>query len=132
MDMDSNQPKSEEGLELDQGHGKGQGGEERDSLFWNELYWFFIVGLGAWIIMSLVLPQKTVETLKLLSREKEVIAELEGAQWQEQARIEAIEAMENDPFYQEAIYREVARVKRVFEEYLEPPPSSSPVTTIGF
>ena len=74
-----------------------------DSLFRNEIYWFLILGLGAWIVLSVVLPPRTVETIKLMKREKDTLSELHGALQQEQALLESIEAMENDPFYQEAI-----------------------------
>ena len=99
------------------------GVDDGDKRFWNELYWFLVIGLCAWILAGLVLPDRVVGTLSLLSHEKKLNREIQDLAHKKAVIEKAIEAMENDPIYQEGVYRKRIQVKRPGEEYIEPAPS---------
>ncbi len=90
--------------------------------FGNDLYWFGLIALGAWIIAGWVLPPRLVNTLSLLYHEKTLAREFRELAHQKEVIEQAIESMENDPIYQDGVYRNRLKVKRPSEEYIEPAP----------
>ncbi|MBI4584022.1 MAG: hypothetical protein HY717_08370 [Planctomycetes bacterium] len=96
-----------------------QRGEGR---FWNEVYWFGLIALGAWIVAGWALPPRLVDTLNLLNQERKLAREIRELARQKEVIEQAIESMENDPIYQDGVYRNRLRVKRPSEEYIEPAP----------
>jgi hypothetical protein len=94
----------------------------REPSFWNEIYWFLAIGLIGWTLAALVLSPRIAGTRQLLEKERRVVADLKGLQEEENVLEGAVSAMENDPYYQEAVIRTRLGLKKKNEEYLELPP----------
>ena len=93
--------------------------------FWNELYWFGLIGLGGLAIALLVLAPKLARHRSTLDTEdglRAAVAHLEQLEKQYGA---AMEAMENDPFYREEVQRAVLKVKKRDEDFLKGSPPAS-------
>jgi len=93
-------------------------GEPRPT-FWRDLYWFGLICLGAWIVAVAILPPRLARNRRSYELEKAlqgVNAQLAEKERQYEA---AIAAMENDPYYREAVYRHVLQVKKSDEEFLK-------------
>ena len=96
---------------------------QKGQSFWNELYWFVAIGLAGWILAAMVLPPRVASTAQLLRQERNVVADLKSIQEMENILEGAVSAMENDPFYREAVFRKRLGLKKNTEEYLERPAS---------
>ena len=94
-------------------------------VFWKELYWFALICLGAWIVAVAILSPRFARNRKAYETEDElrrVCDELARKEGEFQA---AIEAMENDPYYRDGIYRWVLKVKKSDEIPLKSGPEVS-------
>ena len=87
--------------------------------FWNELYWFTIICLGAWIVAMIVLPPRLERHRRLAEFETDLRLSVSALRAVEQQYEAAIMAMENDPFYRDEVYRAVLGIKEKDEEFLE-------------
>ena len=88
-------------------------------VFGRELYWFALICLGTWILAVSVLSPRLARNRKALEIEKGlegVISQLSAKEKEFEA---AIAAMENDPYYREAVYRALLGVKRSDEVFLK-------------
>jgi len=102
------------------------GGElKRRSSFWSELYWFVVMALVGWIVAALFLPPRIATLARLYRQERMVLGEIQALREEENILEGAVSAMENDPFYREGVFRERLGVKKIEEEFLEPPPPPS-------
>ena len=99
--------------------------------FWNDLYWLSAISLVFIVIgISVVIP-RTVEILGLLKTERATVERHRVLETRSQTLMAATEAIQNDPVFKEGILRNRFRAKRQSEEFLVPPPTSSPITPIG-
>lgn len=117
-----------------EGNGNSQDASSRvgpRGRFWNDLYWFAVIAIGAWIVGVLILPHKAAETVELLRKERETRVRLESLERQEKVLLSATEAIQNDPIYREGVIRNLLGLKRISEEFLVPPPPSFPITPGG-
>ncbi len=89
-----------------------------DNRFWNELYWFFAIGLVGLTISLIYLPGEAEETLRLLGKEKELSAQIKETQLETHRYKEGVEAVESDPYYRAMIYRDRLRILRENEKRL--------------
>lgn len=93
-----------------------------DRRFYNEIYWFLSIGLLACIVAIILLPPRASKSLTLLQRERQLHAEIEGKRHRVEVFEKAIESVENDPVYREAVFRKQLGVKKPHEVYLDAPP----------
>ena len=84
--------------------------------FWNELYWFLLLGLGASILaLNYLLPQAE-ETLALLEKESDLDRQIERTELDILRYEKGVEAVERDPYYRANVYRDRMRILRENEE----------------
>lgn len=97
--------------------------------FWNELYWFVVLGAVAWIVGWIVIPPRALRSLSLLEKEQQLEQGLERARHVERVYENAIDAVENDPYYREGVYRQRLGVTRPGDEVLPAaPPDPAPTS----
>lgn len=100
--------------------------------FWKELYAFALIGLGTWILGVVLIAPRLARSRQTVEMELELESTVLGLAEKERQYEAAIAAMENDPFYREAVYRAVLGVRRTDEIYIrEPRTDAIPVTTAG-
>jgi hypothetical protein len=96
-----------------------------DRRFYNEIYWFLTIGLLACVIAIVMLPPRANKSLNLLRRERELHVEIQTKKHQVRVFEKAIESVENDPVYREAVFREQLGVKKPREVYLDVAPAAA-------
>jgi hypothetical protein len=101
------------------------GGERPRPVFWNELYWFVLICLGAWILGMLLLTPRLEKSRQASVIENRLDGVLQKLAAKEREYEEAILAMENDPFYRAAVYRMVLGVNKKDEINLKNIPEVS-------
>ena len=99
----------------------GSAGESRP-VFWKELYWFALICLGAWILGVYVLTPRLARSQKSVELERDLVRIVRGLSEKEQQYQTVIAAMENDPYYREAVYRAVLGVRKKNEKFLKTGP----------
>ena len=87
-------------------------GKDSSPRFWNELYWFMTIGLGAFILALLYLPSRAEDTLALLEKESELDRQIEQTNLDTLRYEKGVEAVEQDPYYRANIYRDRMRLVR--------------------
>ncbi len=88
--------------------------------FWQELYWFGIICLGAVGLALYLLPSPLLELRKSLATEREVSARLERLKKREHAIREAVVAVKKDEFFREELFHDILGVYAENEETLLP------------
>jgi hypothetical protein len=84
-----------------------------------------VICLGAWILGIYVLTPRLAESRKSVELERdlvEVVSKLRQAEYRYQT---VIAAMENDPYYRQAVYRAVLGIRKKNEKLLKDYPEVS-------
>jgi hypothetical protein len=84
--------------------------------FWNELYWFAAIGVAAATLALLVVPGRLAAVIEMRRRERGLDRELRAIEARERVYSKAIEAVENDPYYREGVFRALLQARRPGEE----------------
>ena len=79
--------------------------ENQERRFWNELYWFSIIAMVAWIAVLWIVPPRALETVYLMRRERNLVNQIAEIEHEKLIFTKAIEGMDSDPYYREAVYR---------------------------
>ena len=109
-------------MELDEIHEKPG---DPPPVFSKELFWFALISLGGLILATAVLPPRLARNRSALDMEEDLrssVTKLSGLEKEYEA---LIQAMENDPFYRDEVYRKVLGVKKNNEEFLKKAPRAS-------
>ncbi len=88
-------------------------------VFWKELYWFAVILLCAWAAAVWVLAPKLARNRIAADREAQLRANVARLSRLEREIEAAIAALENDPYYREAVYRAVLGLRKENEVLLK-------------
>jgi hypothetical protein len=94
--------------------------------FARELYWFALISLGTWILGVYLLAPRLAKSRQSVEFERELEVSVSQLALKEREYEAAIAAMENDPFYRQAVYRSVLGVKQGEEVYIREPLAGVP------
>ena len=102
------------------------GSSEPQPEFWRELYWFVVLCLMGWILALAVLPPKAERLATTRSIEEETRARVESLTLRELQYRQAIEALDDDPFFRGEVFHVVLGWHKDGEERLDAKPVWQP------
>ncbi len=90
-------------------------------VFFRELYWFVAICLIGWTVLLFVVPPKASRYWSLVQLEATLVARNLLIRQHIQFLEASSYSVETDPFYREAVLRDVLGVKKNSEEFLQAP-----------
>ena len=93
----------------------------RQPVFWKEVYGFIVISLLAVAVAFAVFPPSAGRLTSMRQLEAHLAQRVEKLAKREKVLEAAIKSVESDPFYREAVYRHVLRLRKSEEEFLQLP-----------
>jgi hypothetical protein len=92
-------------------------------VFWKELYWFAVISVFGVTLALAVIPPRAGRLRRLHDLQAQLETRERTLERRERALEAAIDGVENDRFYREAVYRNILGVRKKSEEFLDLPPA---------